>query len=111
MIEIIYQKNRKKSNLTCTPAFAAREQRGASTTAMEKASDEAVFHRIGDWFATRGKTEAEAKQIKAQRKAERAAKRAQKEAEKKKRELEKQAAKAKKEMERQAKEAKKKMGR
>ena len=95
----------------CVPAFAAQGQRGASTTAMEKASDEAVFHRIGDWFATRGKTEAEKKQILAERKAKRAAKRAQKEAEKKKREMERQAKKAQKEMERKTKEAKQKFGR
>ena len=53
------------------PAFAAQGAKGASATAMEKASDEAIFHRVGDWFATRGKTPEEAQAIRAARKAER----------------------------------------
>ena len=64
--------------LSCADLYAAKETRGASATAMEKASDEAVFHRIGDWFATRGKTEQEKKAILAERKAKRAAKKAEK---------------------------------
>jgi hypothetical protein len=90
------------------PAYAA--QKGASQTAMEKASDEAIFHRVGDWFATRGKSPEEAKAIKAERKAQRAAKRAQKEADRAKKEAEKQAKRAQKEMKKQQKQMKSKWG-
>ena len=85
--------------LSVVPAYAAQEAKGASAKAYEKASDEAVFHRVGDWFATRGKTPEEAKAIVADRKAQRALKRAQKEA-----------AKAQKEMEKQMKATKKSFG-
>lgn len=51
---------------------------GASPKAMEKASDEAVFHRVGDWFATRGKSDTEKKAILAERKMKRTAEKAQK---------------------------------
>jgi len=80
------------------PSYAAKDQRGASPRAYQQASDEAIFHRVGDWFAARGKTENEKKAIIAQRKAERIAKRAQKEAEKRKREAEREMKKAQKEM-------------
>jgi hypothetical protein len=83
--------------LSAVPAYAAWGEKGASEKAYEKASDEAVFHRIGDWFATRGKTPEEAKAIKADRRAQRELKRAQKEA-----------AKAQKQMEKQMKAAQKK---
>jgi len=69
------------------PAYAQSGRKGASATAMEKASDEAVFHRVGDWFATIGKSPDEKKAIIAQRKADRAAKRAQKKAEKAKKDM------------------------
>ena len=78
--------------LGTVPGFAA--QKGASAKAYEQASDEAVFHRVGDWFATRGKSAEEAKAIRADRKAERALKRAQKEAAKTKKALEKEMKKA-----------------
>ncbi|MFC1576035.1 hypothetical protein ACFL3J_00020 [Candidatus Omnitrophota bacterium] len=80
------------------PAFAAKGQRGASTTAYEHASDDAIFHRVGDWFATVGKSDTEKKAIIAQRKAKRAAARAQKKAEQQKRKMEKEAERSKKEM-------------
>ena len=80
------------------PAFAARGQRGASTRAMERASDEAIFHRVGDWFATRGKPEGEAQAIIAERKAARAAKRAEKELKKKQKQMEKAQKKSQKQM-------------
>ncbi len=82
------------------PAFSAsaleKGRKGASERAYERASEEAIFHRIGDWFATRGKSEEEKKAIIAERKAKRAAARLQKQAEKQKRELEKKATKAQK---------------
>jgi len=61
----------------------------------EYAQDNA-FDRIGDWFATLGKTEEEAAVIKAERAATRAAKRAEKEAMKRAKEAEKAAGEAKK---------------
>jgi len=93
------------------PAFAAQEgAKGASATAMEKASDEAVFHRVGDWFATRGKTAEEKKAIIAERKAVRAAQRAQKEVEKQKKNLEKVMKKSQKQAKEKMKGAKKGIG-
>jgi len=83
------------------PVFAG--ERGASERALERASDEAIFHRVGDWFATRGKSEEEAKVIIGERKAKRAVARAQKAAEKEKKKLEKEARKAKKQLKKKAK--------
>lgn len=80
------------------PAFAQKGSKGASARAMERASDDAVFHRVGDWFATIGKNKEEKQAIIAERKAKRAAAR-----------VKKQAEKAKKEAEKKAKEAKAKM--
>ena len=92
------------------PAFAAQGQKGASAKAMERASDEAVFHRVGDWFATRGKSEEEKQAIIAERKAERTAKRAQKEVEKQKKQMEKVTKKPQKQMQGQMKGMKKGLG-
>jgi len=89
-------------------AYAA--PKGASTTAMSKASDESVFNRVGDWFATRGKSDAEKTQILAQRKTKRAAERAQKEAAKQKKMMEKKAKEAKAKMNKQMKQTKKSFG-
>jgi hypothetical protein len=61
-------------------SYAGWGDKGPSQKAVENASDEAVFHRIGDWFATVGKNDTEKKQILAKRKAARAAARAQKKA-------------------------------
>ena len=94
--------------LIAVPAFAG--QKGAAAKAYEKAGDEAVFHRIGDWFATRGKSPEEAKAIKAERRAERAARRAQKEAMRAKKRAERQARKAKREMKKQQRKMKSKWG-
>ncbi|MBN1872318.1 MAG: hypothetical protein JW800_07075 [Candidatus Omnitrophica bacterium] len=71
-----------------TPSYAAKGRKGASDSAIEHASDEAIFHRVGDWFATVGKSDEEKKVIIAERKAKRAATRAQKTAEKQKRKME-----------------------
>lgn len=72
------------------PGYAAVGRKGASDMAMEKASDESVFNRVGDWWATKGKSPAEKQAILTKRKAQRAAKRAQKGAEKQTKELNKQ---------------------
>lgn len=78
-------------------AQEASRQKGASAAAYEHASDEAIFHRVGDWFATIGKNDQDKEAIIAKRKAERAAKKAEKEAEKAKKEIGKKAEEAKKE--------------
>ncbi len=91
--------------LSGVPAFA---QKGANAKAYEHASDEAVFNRIGDWFATIGKTDEEKETIIAERKAKRATERAEKEAQKAKKEAEKKAEKAKKEAKERVKELEKK---
>jgi hypothetical protein len=90
---------------SATPAFAAFGEKGASATAVEKASDEAIFHRVTDWFATRGKSPEEAKAIIAERKAKRAADRAQKEALR----AQKQAMKKQKELQAQMKKSQEEM--
>jgi len=89
------------------PLFAAQGGRkGASDKAYEHASDQAIFHRVGDWFATRGKSDEEKKAIVTERKAKRAAAHVQKEAEKQKRKMEKKGSK----MEKKAKRSKKAKG-
>lgn len=82
---------------------AEKGTKGASERAYERASEEAIFHRVGDWFATRGKSEEEKEAIIAERKATRAAKRAQKEAEKQKRKMEKEGRKTQKKMKKKMK--------
>tara|TARA_B100000315_G_C14221216_1_gene426557 strand:+ start:204 stop:515 length:312 start_codon:yes stop_codon:yes gene_type:complete len=80
------------------PLFAAQGGRkGASDKAYEHASDQAIFHRVGDWFATRGKSDKEKKAILTERKAKRKAAHVQKEAKKHKRKMEKKGSKMKKE--------------
>ena len=92
-------------------AYAAPQGvKSASTMGMEKASDEAVFNRVGDWFATRGKSDVEKKQILAQRKAKRATEKTQKEAAKQKKMMEKKAKEAKAKMNKQMKQTKKSFG-
>lgn len=90
---------------------AQRGQKGASEKAYEHASEEAIFNRVGDWFATRGKSPEEKEAIIAERKAKREAKRAEKEARKAQKQLEKETKKQQKELEKQQKKMKKKYGR
>ncbi|HQP10313.1 MAG TPA: hypothetical protein PKV41_02880 [Candidatus Omnitrophota bacterium] len=82
--------------LFTAPSFAQQGSKGASAQAYEHASDEAVFNRVGDWFATIGKSEEEKAAIKAQRRAEREAKRIEKEAKKKAQQAEEEMEKQKK---------------
>ena len=89
---------------------AAQGRKGASDKALEKASDEAVFNRVGDWFAARGKTGDEKKAIIAERKAKRAADRAEKELREQKKLLEKETKKTRKKMKKQMKKTKKGFG-
>src|SRR3989338_4372974 len=61
-----------------TPVLAGDGgQIGASASAYQHASDEAVFTRIGDWFATLGKTGLEKDSILRQRRTARVARRTQ----------------------------------
>ena len=72
-----------------------KEVKGASEKAYEHASDEAVFNRVGDWFATIGKSDEEKEKVLIERKAKRAAKKAKKKAEKAAKESKKKAKKVK----------------
>jgi hypothetical protein len=86
------------------PVFAREEGvKSAATKAYEHASDESIFNRVSDWFATLGKSDQEKTQILAERKAKRAAEKAAKAAKKAK----KQAAKEAKEAAKKAEEKKK----
>ncbi len=89
--------------VTTVPAFAAIK--GPSAMALEKASNDSMVDRVGDWVATRGKSPEEAQAIVADRKAKRLAAKAQKELERVQREAEKQ----KKVMEKELKEQQAKM--
>jgi len=61
-----------------TPVLVADSgQSGASASAYQHAGDEAVFDRIGDWFATLGKSGFEKESILVQRRMARAARRTQ----------------------------------
>lgn len=92
--------------VTTVDCFAQRK--GASERAQERASQEAVFHRVGDWFATVGKSKEEKEKILQERRAEREAKRAAKEAEKAAKKAEKEAKKAAKKGEKGVRKATKK---
>ena len=59
---------------------AKEEQKGANEQAYEHASDNAIFNRVGDWFATVGKSKEEKESILAERKAKRATQKAEKKA-------------------------------
>lgn len=62
--------------LMAYPAFAARAgEKGADAQAIEHASDQAIFHRVGDWFATVGKNPAKKQIILEERRTEREARR------------------------------------
>ncbi|MFH1645038.1 MAG: hypothetical protein ABIB11_01320 [Candidatus Omnitrophota bacterium] len=71
------------------------KEKGASAMAYEHASDEAVFHRVGDWFATVGKSDEEKAKIKAQRRDERETKRMEKKMQQEEKRLQKQLKKQK----------------
>jgi len=73
-----------------TPAYAAKGRKGASNQAYKNASDDAIFNRTGDWFATIGKTGEEKEKIIAERREIRAQKRAQKETRKQERKAERE---------------------
>lgn len=71
--------------------FAAKDgEKGASDQAYEHASDNSVFNRTSDWFATIGKSDEEKQKVLTERKARRAAKKAQEQTGKQARKAEKQ---------------------
>lgn len=67
------------SAFVLTPVYVSAQ---ANVKALEHANDKAIFNRVGDWFATAGKSDEEKVKIKAERQAKRAAKRAEREAKK-----------------------------
>jgi Skp family chaperone for outer membrane proteins len=90
------------------PCFAQAEKaKGASAAAYEHASDEAVFNRVSDWFATVGKNDEEKQAILAERKAKRASEKAKKEAERLQKEAGKEAQKTAEEAKKKQKEMQK----
>jgi hypothetical protein len=96
-------------------SFAGEEcVKGASEQAVQCASDNSVFHRTSDWFATLGKSKEEKTALKAQRQADRKAKheakKAKKEAEKTQKKVEKAASDAQDKGKEVTKEAEKGLG-
>ena len=72
------------------PLLAAEEgEKGAASRAYERASEQAIFHRISDWFATVGKSPEQKARMLEQRRAKRTARRAQKEIRKSQKKMEK----------------------
>jgi hypothetical protein len=89
--------------------WAQEGEKGASEKAYEHASENAIFNRISDWFATVGKSPEEKEAILTERKAQRAAKRAEKKASQVKERGRKEASEVAEEVEKQAKAAKPKV--
>ncbi len=56
------------AGVVTVPAFAARNFDGASANAIARANNENIFHKIGDWFATAGRSPREQQAILAERK-------------------------------------------
>ena len=78
-----------------SPSRAQEEaKKGASEKAYEHASDNSIFNRVSDWFATVGKSDEEKEKILQERKRERQRKRLEKEAEKVQKEAEKETERA-----------------
>ena len=77
--------------------LAAKDgQKGASEQAYEHASDNSVFNRVGDWFATRGRSKEEKARVLEERKRKRETKRLEKR-------IKREAKKAEKRVERETK--------
>lgn len=91
------------------PGFAAEGgQKGASSKAKEQASEQSIFNRVGDWFATVGKSEEEKEKILKERKQERAQEKAARKAEKMKEKAERKAENKQEQAERKAEKMQKK---
>ena len=74
--------------LSLAPAVTSYAQ-GKSAISAKELTDDSAIDKVGDWFATRGKSDAEKQKLLAQRKANRVAARAQKKLEKQKKQAEK----------------------
>ena len=90
------------------PIFAG--EKGASEKALEHASDQSIFNRVTDWFATVGKSDDEKQKILAERRAKRAIKRAEKEVLKAQKEADRKAKEAKEKAEKSKEDMKKTLG-
>ncbi len=90
------------------PALAQETAtKGASAEAYEHASDEAIFNRTADWFATVGKSDEEKAKILAERKAERTVKKTEQEAKKAQKKAEQEAKRAQQRVKEEAQKAEK----
>ena len=70
-------------SLVCSTAMADyAKDKGASEKAFDRASIESIFNRVGDWFATIGKSDSEKRTVLAERRANRAIKKMGKDAKK-----------------------------
>jgi len=83
--------------LSAVPALEACAQ-GKSTVSSKELTDDSVVDKVGDWFATRGKSDAEKQKLLAQRKANRVVARAQKKIERQKKQSDKKLDQQKKSM-------------
>ena len=76
-------------SLAVRPVFAAEGgEKGASSKAYEHASEQSIFNRVNDWFATIGKSPEEKAKILQEREMKRAEKRVEKQIRKAQREEE-----------------------
>lgn len=82
--------------LTSSVSFAAMPWQKDTKVSLENVTKDSVIDKVGDWFATRGKTDDEKQAILAQRRTQRASEKAQAEAAKAKAQLEKKMAETKK---------------
>jgi len=79
--------------VSVVPVFAqvsTRKGPNPSQKAYEHASEKSAFNRVGDWFATAGKSPEEKEKIIAERDAQRAAKQVEKEAKRLRKQAEKE---------------------
>jgi hypothetical protein len=96
--------------ISTSVCFAAQDVKGASAKARENASDQAIFNRVGDWFATVGKSDADREKIMNERRANRETKRVEKEARTAERQLKAKSGDAEKKLRAKSKDAEKKIG-
>ena len=89
---------------------AAEDGQGASEKAREKASDQAVFNRVSDWFATVGRSDEEKERIMQERRAGREARRYEKEARRSEKKLRRKGRGAGEEMRQTGQSMRKRMG-
>ncbi|MCF7870388.1 MAG: hypothetical protein K9M01_04655, partial [Candidatus Omnitrophica bacterium] len=93
-----------------TPVFSAEGgKKGASSKAQEQASQRSIFNRVGDWFATVGKSKEEKKKILNERKQKKTQEKTAKKTEKMQKKAEVEAEQAREKAAEKAKEKAKKM--